>query len=256
MMLFLDQIYIFISIVLEAFPISSSGHSQLFCSITNYVTTYVCNKSFDLVLHGPIAFIIPWYFFNDWILIIRQFPRTLGIIKKIFYNGLIIDSITVGAYFLFFKNNQYLPLWLGFVITSATLISLLWCPNYTSIKKWSSLNSVILGCVQAFSLTPGISRLGVTYATACWMGAKPLRAFQVSFLIELPISCAAFLKGVYEVKQENKIFELLQLKVILVMLIATICSFFCLKFTQKVLVTHSWVFSMYVIIVAMISLIV
>ncbi|MBX9830851.1 hypothetical protein K2X40_02755 [Candidatus Babeliales bacterium] len=50
----------------------------------------------------------------------------------------------------------------------------------------------ILGLVQGLALLPGISRFASTYVAARWLGFTNRRAFQVCFLLELPVVIAAF----------------------------------------------------------------
>ncbi|MBY0353425.1 hypothetical protein K2W90_03610 [Candidatus Babeliales bacterium] len=56
--------------------------------------------------------------------------------------------------------------------------------------SWSTY--AILGLVQGLALLPGISRFASTYAAARWLGFTQRRAFQVCFLLELPVVIAAF----------------------------------------------------------------
>lgn len=245
-------LYIFCSIVLESFPISSSGHCALLYSLfEKFRWTQPINENFDLFLHGPIALVVALFFFKDWFFILKGVPRTLPFIKKIFCYGFITDSITVPAYFLIFKNNTFLPIWLGFLITSLLIFSLKFCPTTRPYSVWNYQTALLLGIVQAGALMPGISRLGSTFVCARRMGFSVIRAFQLSFLIEWPISCAAFLKATCVFYQENKIVELLQLNVILVMIVAMVGGFFGLRLTQRILKEQmEWVFSVYLMMVA------
>ncbi|QQR49268.1 undecaprenyl-diphosphate phosphatase [bacterium] len=64
----------------------------------------------------------------------------------------------------------------------------------TEEKKLTSFKIyAILGLVQGLALLPGISRFASTYVAARWLGFSTRRAFQVCFLLELPIVLAAFL---------------------------------------------------------------
>ncbi len=247
------MLYIFFSIVLETFPISSSGHLELLHRIFEKLDLPdFCNEAIDLFLHGPIALVIALFFFNDWCFFIQNFPRTLPLIKKIFLRGIITDGITVLVYFLFYKKIFFLPVWIGFLITSGLLFSLYYCNKKPPFAEWNCYNAMLLGIVQSIALIPGISRLGSTFVCARWMGLSMRRSFQLSFLIEWPISCAAFLKGTYSLYHENKIVELLQLKVILVMIIAIVCGLCTLKLVERMLhEQREWIFSVYLVLVAM-----
>jgi len=253
MMSLYNTLFLYLSVVLETFPISSSGHITVMQALfEKFRWPYYVDENYDLFFHGPIAIMVALFFFNDWFFIVKGFPRTLPYIKKIVCRGFITDSLTVLAYFLLFKNNAFIPVWVGFLITSALIFSLKWCRTSPPYCVWNYRNALMLGFVQSIALIPGISRLGSTFVCARWMGFSVRKALQLSFLIEWPISCAAFLKGMHALYQENKIVELLQLKVILVMIVAMVCGFFCLRLMQRILNEHcEWVFSVYLVIVAM-----
>lgn len=250
MMSLYSLLYIYFSIVLESFPISSSGHVQLLQFFFNKALTDYSNQ-IDFFLHGPIACMVALFFFNDWFFLLQGLPKTFPYLRKIFFYGFITDSLTVFAYFFIFKDTQIIPVWAGFLITSMLLCSLQYCPSPSPNAAWDCRNAVILGIIQSIALLPGISRLGSTFVCARWMRFNATRAFQLSFLIEWPISCAAFLKGLFTLYKGNKIVELLQLKMILVMILAMVCGFGCLKLVQGLLHKQTvWLFSLYLLLAA------
>jgi len=51
----------------------------------------------------------------------------------------------------------------------------------------------IIGIVQALALTPGISRSGVTIATALLLGVTRKKAFEFSFILAIPALLGAFI---------------------------------------------------------------
>lgn len=52
--------------------------------------------------------------------------------------------------------------------------------------KLNSLNGLILGLAQGFSVVPGISRSGVTTSILLFEGFNPEKAFRISFLLSIP----------------------------------------------------------------------
>jgi len=81
---------------------------------------------------------------------------------------------------------------LGFVGTSAWVLSTHWVrPGQ---KEQPSLAAALLiGFVQGLAVVPGLSRSGSTIACAMWLGIRPERAFELSFLMSLPAVLGAIL---------------------------------------------------------------
>jgi len=62
----------------EFLPISSSAHLILFPWFFGWTDTLVDTLSFDVALHAGTLVAILWYFWSDWIELIRGFLRILG----------------------------------------------------------------------------------------------------------------------------------------------------------------------------------
>jgi undecaprenyl-diphosphatase len=74
---------------------------------------------------------------------------------------------------------------LGFLATSACVVSTLWVrPGTHDVPSY--LGSVLVGLAQGLAVLPGFSRSGATITTALWLGVRPERAFELSFLMSLP----------------------------------------------------------------------
>jgi undecaprenyl-diphosphatase len=186
-----------LSIFLESFPISSSGHIFLLQQFFEKIGFPFClDENLEYCLHGPIAFVVAIFFYNRWKLLL-DLPRSFLIIQKMFIFGFITDGITVAAYFLFFNHRSVFPLWIGFLITGLVLLSLFFCNTTDRFSSWNYKNSIILGSVQSLALLPGISRFGTTFVVGRWLGFSARKSFELSFLIEWPISFFATFKGTY-----------------------------------------------------------
>jgi undecaprenyl-diphosphatase len=246
-----------LSVFLESFPISSSGHILLVQQLLERCCGVVCtlNENIEYFLHGPNVIILAIFFYNRWKLLLIALFRNFSIIKKIMMLGFITDSITASAYFLFFKHATFMPLWVGFLITSSLLFSLYFCKkNPTITTSWNYKNACILGMVQACALMPGISRFGSTFVTARWLGFPSKKSFELSFLIEFPISVAAALMGGYSLYSKNMLHELLHPMMTLVIIIAAIGSLLGLWIMQRIIsYNYMWSFSLYLLINAILS---
>lgn len=189
----------FLPIALEGLPISSSSHVLFLASlITRLQQGLFCAAlpdDLDHLVHGPIALMVALFFFNRWSFFVRHIGRFWPLFVKIMLLGIITETATGLLYGVWsIIGTEWFPLSVGCAITAVLLFSLYSCPPENS-GKWTMGSAVLLGCVQGFALLPGISRLGATYVAARWWGMRPQKAFELSFLIELPISVAGFAKG-------------------------------------------------------------
>lgn len=74
---------------------------------------------------------------------------------------------------------------LGFLATSACVLSTLWVrPGVRDVPSYAG--AVLIGLAQGLAVLPGFSRSGATITSALWLGVRPERAFELSFLMSLP----------------------------------------------------------------------
>ena len=253
-------IIIFLQIILESLPVSSSGHLLL---AEKFLHTQM-PKYFDYFLHGSTIIILLIIFNKEWIEPVRylitgitnnffrkkaSYKNLLNIFFKIITLVIISNTITTLIWFIFkfyleeknwFGSNLHLLI--GFCITTLFLFLLKfkerqnnYLPNFIinhnallfkttqNIKAQrealvipNSINStihrealvipcltgdpvrniyikyIILGLVQGIALFPGISRFASTYTASRFLNFTPKRAFQITFLLELPLIFAGF----------------------------------------------------------------
>ncbi len=236
-------------ILLESFPVSSSGHALLLLNLFGKHDSMTCiPEYFDHVLHGPIACIIALFFFKRWSFLLVNFRRTWHYVIKIVWYGVITETITIVWYlfYLMIKLHAQHYLSVGFLVTAGLLFSLNYCPANNEKKKYSIVDASMLGMAQGFALLPGVSRFGATFVCARWLGFSDKKSFELSFLIEWPISVAGFLKGLYSI-HAHKQLDLLNSKLLLAMLFASIgalIGFYCVS--QIINNKKLWLFSPYV----------
>lgn len=244
-------------IALEGLPVSSSGHVSLCAAMIACMSSVAVDgavpKVLDHLVHLPIALVVAIFFLPRWWYLIAHITRLWRQFFKILYLGFITVLMTALIYFLFqYVGTAWFPLWLGYAITAALLFSLRYLPNKVS-GSWTIPIAFILGIAQGLALLPGISRLGITYVTACWLGMRPQKAFELSFLIEWPISIAGFLKGMVALHVSGQYLMLTHYE-IFALACASILAFVGLWFMQY-LVTNNrvWVVSGYVACLAVIA---
>lgn len=236
-------------ILLESFPISSSGHAKLILDWYNhfYYFSYNVPKNFDHLLHGPIACIVALFFFERWSFLLFHIKRTWPYIIKIIFFGIITELITIicyGLYSCIDCHIYYLPF--GFLVTAALLFSLLYCPVKREKKIYTITDAALLGLMQGMALLPGISRFAATFVCARWLGFSDKKSFELSFLIEWPISLAGFFKGLYSLRT-NQQLDLLNSNLLFAMLLASIGAWFGFYLVSKIVYKKKlWLFSPYV----------
>ena len=167
-------------IILESLPISSSGHFELLRKIFGLNKQTAAEKYLMHIPTGIIVFLFLIPYYSLWL-------PLLG--------SIIIDDTITGLMYLGTKAEQRRwPLYLGFAISSISLLSLYKAPlgnlNYISPPV-----AVCIGLAQALALFPGVSRLTLTTVTGIWFGINPLIAFIFSLACELPLIGIAVLKA-------------------------------------------------------------
>lgn len=279
-------------ILLEGFPVSSSGHVELllhFLHAQDYVSLmYQLPTTIDHILHGPIACMILIFFYKEWTYLLYYIRHYFFAFVRIACFIALTTGVTAGGYFLLNGTSTLVfPLYYGYAITTLCLFSLLFCqrtsdtnflpvpsqlalPAYRNFDEMGSLvhgarnihwyadvvfllKALLLGCVQAVSLLPGISRFGSTFVAARWLGFSGLHAFQVSFLMELPISCAGFLKGIL-FQDAATYHDLLQIKFLLTILSASCLGLGGFFIVSKIIrADRLWMFGIYTLLLTWVS---
>lgn len=304
-----------VQIIVESFPISSSGHWYLLLNLlkkfdndcANIIShqnifTFDFLQSFDYVLHAVMLIVLSIFFFDRWKLYLVRMQSCLPIFFKVVCLTALADMVT-GCFYLFFKMYPVeFPLVVGFGITAVSLLSLYFInPSlsfvtfsvntentqderkgvfvsylfkfYSSIKnKFSSplvlsvfhldekcnegwrgpvltpSKALILGLIQGIALLPGISRLATTYAAARWLGLQPRKAFEVSWLIAVPLFLAASMQGAYTIWNMPQVHELL-VGSFPYIIGAGFIAYAGLKFTAHLLYTNrAWWFGVYMVL--------
>jgi len=231
--------HIFLQIVLEMLPVSSSGHVILFFTLFYGVDKaqqlLIAQDSFNFLLHGVAVVMIGLYFFKQW------FAYLINICKgdsKAFFLAffcIIADAITALFYgFFTYCPTHFFPLWLGFLITGLLLLisGLVTSENK---RELSIRSAIVLGSTQGVALLPGISRFGSTFVVGRLLGFSSMQAFEYSFLIAWPLMLAATVKGLSDLNFKEEVVQLLSVEIVLSMVIATVISWYCLQQVAKLI---------------------
>jgi len=198
-------------------------------------------------MHLPTLFIVLFFFRNRVFFFFKSIQRSYPIIAKTICLTALADIITV-LFFVLFKLFPFpAPLGIGLMITAFILYSLRWVQSSHTIWNWRY--AMILGTVQGIALLPGISRFAAVYACACWLGFPQRKAFEITWLVQLPLILAACAESIYLLWVSGQLAPLLEPFTLLMTSIATFCGL--LMFYLAAYLAREgklWWFSFYMIV--------
>lgn len=167
--------------VAEFLPISSSGHLVIG---QHLLRLDVPGMRLDLMLHlGTLMSIFAFYWRTIWRIVARfewQYALKIALSAipavvvyfcfKDFVEGLFENAKMVGALLMF---------------TGAVLIGTRYLPTGSRDVCWR--RALLMGCGQALALLPGVSRSGMTLASARGARVDAEKAAEFSFLMSAPL---------------------------------------------------------------------
>ncbi len=249
--------------VAEFLPISSSGHLVIF---QHLLGVRIDGVRLDVCLHvGTLLSIVIYYRRSILSMLTGCFSKncTASIRRQswFFVLKLFISSLpAVIIYFLFaeeikllFENAKMVGALLMF--TGAMLIGTRYLP--TGAKDVSLLRALMMGVGQAMALLPGVSRSGMTLASAKGGGVSPEKAAEFSFLMSAPLICGALVleiaaalgNGVSSIGQPT------WPQLIFGMAIAAITGYVSLALLVKALKSKwFWIFGPYCLVMGLVTL--
>lgn len=251
----LTNLVLVISIVLESFPVSSSAHVYLVSRALFSCTNKMCAsfiETAELLSHGVYIFVLALFFYTSYRIYLTRDKRLWKIVRKIIGLGVIVESVSLAMYMLVHRLQGVNIIILGLCCTSILLLSLNRLSSHTHVYvTWNKKNALLLGLAQGCAFVPGLSRFAATYVMARWLGIRAQRAFELSFLILVPISGAACLLGIYRTF-ELKHYYLLHAHTLLFMLVASGGMYIGLNIMQVCIKQKKvWVFGLYTLALAM-----
>lgn len=185
----------------EFLPVSSSGHLVFMEHFLNFRQTGVF---FDVLLHFGTAFSVLFVFYKRVLQLLKSFFTWKKDEDFFLCLYIIIANIPVGLigitgmdkYFKTLFSINIVPYTLiltGFMMIATKFIK-------TGEENFNTGKSIITGIFQCLAITPGISRSGSTIFAALLGKVSPVKAFEFSFLLSLPVIFGAALKEFIEVK--------------------------------------------------------
>lgn len=202
--------------ITEFFPISSSGHLIL---LPRFFGWPKHTLAFDAVLHLGTGLALLFYFWRDWLAMLRSLLSDIKQIKTTNYEQqttnykfsrdstcfllIILASIPAGLAGLIFNDfvearlrSPQIVVVALFVVAVLMLLAEKW-RSYPTCKSPALTDALIIGFSQVLALVPGVSRSGITMTTGMFCGLTPEESARFSFLIAMPVVLAAGFWGLF-----------------------------------------------------------
>lgn len=246
-------VLIILQIVVESFPVSSSGHAYIFLhwleKLQYTIPEYAHSSWFNHLLHLPTIIILTFFYAKKcWPMLLHPW-RYRNIIVRSLCIVFIADVITSLWYVIvavYPLSKQYVGI--GFIMTLLILYSLQYVPRRLQRISWQSV-AVLLGFVQGVALLPGISRFAATYAVARWCGYLPDRSFALSWMVAYPLFCVAALHGLLRIGLGGIPTELLQPACVVSIISAMVVAWYALQYVYAMAMRRTlWKLYRYMII--------
>jgi undecaprenyl-diphosphatase len=240
-------VIIFVQIVGEVLPISSSSHVYIVEQLLMFFGIGLTEipDFFDYFLHGPMMLILPIFFRYEWCNIFCS-PVLLWKYVRIVFITTIITGIfyavikVLGKNVLVFLEGRSVIV--GMLVTAMLLFSLRWKEKSQSyplvfhqehkicgaIQQEGNFFKIatVLGLTQGLALLPGISRLASTYVVGLWLDLSPEESFKLSFIIQFPLIVGAFfIKGLKKCISFSNTMALFTVETIVAMCVATVVAY-------------------------------
>ena len=241
----------------EFLPISSSGHLEIAQRLMGLQADSMSMMLLTVLLHaGTLAAVIT-VFWEDWLDILKNLfhSRLLGLLiiaslpAVIVKLGLKAIHIDIDAVF----GGGFLGI--GFLITGVFLLlaELFSHPGkHTAGKNVTVKNALVMGCLQAVAMIPGVSRSGSTTLGGTATGLNKHTAIKFSFLMSAPAVVGSLIlegkeaydQGAFGFLMEN-LFPIL-LGIVLAAVIGYFTARAMLRFINRV--SFAW-FALYVFLI-------
>jgi undecaprenyl-diphosphatase len=251
----------FVQGLTEFLPVSSTAHLAL---VPWFFRWSDPGLAFDVALHiGTLAAVI-YYFWRDFVVIIKEFIQ--GIFARSFENypngrlGFFIIIATIpGALFGFLFEKQAEEAFRNPIIIALSILIfgiILYIADRFSRKRkeisdMNLLDSLVIGISQALAIIPGVSRSGITIIGGLARDLKRDTAARFSFLISTPLIAGA---AILESRHLNHM-SVTSLPIAAGVLTSAIFGFLAIKYLLRYVQTRSYtVFVIYRILIAAVIL--
>jgi len=263
----------------EFMPVSSSAHLIIVPWLFGWNDP---GLAFDMALHlGTLAALL-WFFWSDWVRLVRAgiasiIERKIGEDSGRRLAWLVIIGTIPGGIAGWLAEGKIEELFhqpdathtLGAMIAMAIVIILLGAVLFIAeriarhtreLDQMSLKDTIVIGLSQALAIFPGVSRSGSTITAGLALGFQRETAARFSFLLSTPIILAAGVKSIFDVRTElvAGVTVVSDLYIYIIGFITAalsgyLCIRFLLRFLQRnstdVFVYYRWLLAILIIVV-------
>jgi undecaprenyl-diphosphatase len=247
----------------EFVPISSSAHLVIVPWLFRWTDPALNSLVFDVALHLGTLLAVIWFFWADWVCLVRAgfaalFQWKIGVdADRKMAVMLVVGCIPGGIAGVLGESKinaaYHQPGGISFsaMLVMAVLIAALglalyladiWARHARALGTLSWRDAIVIGVAQAAAILPGVSRSGSTITAGLAMGLKREAAARFSFLLSAPIILGAGLKSMLDVLGGLKNGGLSSADLILFpigFVFAAISGYVCIRFLLHYLQNHS-----------------
>jgi undecaprenyl-diphosphatase len=268
----------------EFVPISSSAHLIIVPWLFKWRDP---GLSFDIALHLGTLTALLWFFWSDWVRLVRAgiasiVERKIGddLDRRMAW-FLVIGTIPGGIVGLL-AESKIEELFhqpdathsSGAMIAMAIIVALLGAGLFLAerlarhsrgLSQLSLKDTIVIGLSQSLAIFPGVSRSGSTITAGLALGLQRETAARFSFLLATPIMLAAGLKSLLNIRSELATGAMAQSDLVIYVigfLAAAISGYLCVKFLLRFLQRHStdafvyyrWLLAILIIVVVLVRM--
>ncbi|MBS5645716.1 MAG: undecaprenyl-diphosphate phosphatase [Clostridiales bacterium] len=210
----------------EFLPVSSSGHLVLFQNIFNSQGDMIF---FDTMLHVGTLVAVLVVFWQDVVSILKKPVQKLTGLILVATVPAVVATLLFKDFFEGSFEGQYLGY--GFIVTAILLVAAEWVEKRYQKRRNNVKyrDAVIMGCVQAVAIMPGISRSGSTLVGGLFSGIDRNLAARFSFLMSIPVILGSLVLQGYDLIKTG-VGQIAVLPTIVGMLFAAVSGFLAIRF--------------------------
>ncbi len=252
--------------ITEFLPISSSAHLTLLPPLLGWNARLLNSLVFDVALHAGTLLAVLAYFRQDVLKLARAFgrslirPRSLHEPEAKLAWQIILATLPAVLFALLFREQIETlfrsPVWVGGCLVGFGLLLAVaerWTRKRRDIGEMRLADALLIGCAQALSLMPGVSRSGITITAGLAMNFKRDEAARFAFLLSIPAILGAL------VFQMGSLLQTAWDQGAFTLLVGTLCAgisgYVCIKFLLAYLKTRTlYIFVIYRVVVGLLIL--
>jgi undecaprenyl-diphosphatase len=266
----------------EFIPISSSAHLIIVPWLFHWNDP---GLSFDVALHLGTLLALIWFFWADWVRLVRAgvtsiIERKIGVDTDRRMAWFLVIGTIPGALAGWLAESKIEELFhqpgvphnphameaMAIIIAllgAALFITERLARHTRGMDRLTLKDSVIVGVSQALAIFPGVSRSGSTITAGLAVGLRRETAARFSFLLSAPIILGAGLKSLFEVLSALNAGTMLRSDLFAMgagFLAAAVSGYLCIKYLLRFLQKHStdvfvyyrWLLAILIVVIALV----